>query len=54
MKEMSFLNNEWLHRLTGDPFADTGGFVIEYLQTIKPNSSIIELIEYITNIYVNK
>jgi len=54
MKEMSFFNNEWLHKLTGDPFADTGGFVIEYLQTIKPNSSIIQLIEYITDIYVNK
>ncbi|WP_305952216.1 type I-B CRISPR-associated protein Cas8b1/Cst1 [Emticicia oligotrophica] len=39
---------------TGDPFADVGGLVIEYLQEKKPEKSIMELIEEATDIYVKK
>ncbi len=39
---------------TGDPFADTGAMVIEYLQEKNPNKSILQLIEMATNIYVKQ
>ncbi len=39
---------------TGDPFADTGAMVIGYLQEKNPEMSIIEMIELVTNIYVNQ
>ncbi len=42
----------WFTHLTGDPFADVGGLVIEFLQKRKPGKSILELIEEATNIYV--
>jgi CRISPR-associated protein Cst1 len=44
----------WLVSPTGDPFADIGGFVIEYLQEKRPGKSILDLIKEITNIYVKK
>lgn len=40
--------------ITGDPFADIGGLVIEYLQEKKPEKTILELIKEATAIYVNK
>jgi CRISPR-associated protein Cst1 len=45
---------EWLTRPTGDPFADAGGFAIEYLSEKFPEKDILELIDYITKIYVEK
>ncbi|OFY44294.1 MAG: type I-B CRISPR-associated protein Cas8b1/Cst1 [Bacteroidetes bacterium GWF2_40_14] len=48
------LNYEWLTRPTGDPFADAGGFAIEYLSEKFPEKDILELIDYITKIYVEK
>ncbi len=45
---------EWLTRPTGDPFADAGGFAIEYLSKTFPEKDILELIDYITKIYVEK
>lgn len=41
---------------TGDPFADTGGFVIEQLWNIPEHKSknILELIEFVAKIYVNR
>lgn len=47
------INIEWLTKPTGDPFADTGGYVIKYLQNLFPEKRIEELIDYVTNIYVN-
>jgi len=44
---------EWLTRPTGDPFADTGGYVIKYLWELYPDKDIDELIEFVTRIYVN-
>lgn len=48
------IDYEWLTRPTGDPFADAGGFAIEYLSEKFPEKDILELIEYITKIYVEK
>lgn len=48
------IDYEWLTRPTGDPFADAGGYAIEFLSEKFPEKDIIELIEYITNIYVEK
>ncbi len=42
--------------ITGDPFADTGGLVINYLWSLTnlKDATIEQLIEYAANIYVNK
>ena len=45
---------DWYTHPTGDPFADVGGYVIEYLKEKMPEKSILELIGFATNIYVNK
>jgi len=47
------IDYEWLTKPTGDPFADTGGYVIQYLWGLYPDKDITELIEYVTKIYVN-
>jgi len=55
MKKMfKTIDYEWLTRPTGDPFADAGGFAIEYLSEKFPEKDILELIDYITKIYVEK
>lgn len=54
MNETNNLEIDWFIRLTGDPFADIGGLVIEYLLEKKPGKSIFELIEETTNVYVKK
>ena len=48
------IDYEWLTRPTGDPFADAGGFAIEFLSEKFPEKDILDLIEYITKIYVEK
>lgn len=53
-KECTTINYDWLIKPTGDPFADTGGCVLKYLIEKYPKKEIIELIEYIAKIYVNK
>lgn len=55
---MRLLNDTepWLTKITGDPFADTGAFVIEYLyqQPHLKDKTILELIQYVADIYVNR
>jgi CRISPR-associated protein Cst1 len=53
-KTYNTIDYEWLTRPTGDPFADAGGFAIEYLSEKFPEKDIMELIDYITKIYVEK
>lgn len=48
------IDYNWLTRPTGDPFADAGGYAIEYLSEKYPEKDILELIDYITKIYVEK
>jgi len=45
---------EFLIKPTGDPFADAGGFAIKYLSEKFPEKDILELIDYITKIYVER
>ncbi|MCK4661775.1 MAG: type I-B CRISPR-associated protein Cas8b1/Cst1 [Bacteroidales bacterium] len=48
------IDYEWLTKPTGDPFADTGGSVIQYLwENVYPDKDIDELINFVTKIYVN-
>ncbi|MDD3080202.1 MAG: type I-B CRISPR-associated protein Cas8b1/Cst1 [Paludibacter sp.] len=47
------IDYEWLTKPTGDPFADTGGYVIRYLWDLYPDKDIDELVEFVTKIYVN-
>lgn len=56
MNENEKIHIEFLTKVTGDPFADTGGFVIKYLWTLPhlKDMDILGLINYVTNIYVNK
>lgn len=55
-KNNSLVDYNWLICPTGDPFADTGGIVIKYLWTLPhlKDKDILELIDYVANIYVNK
>jgi len=52
-RNIKTIDYEWLTRPTGDPFADTGGYVIRYLCDLYPDKDIDELIEFVTKIYVN-
>ncbi len=48
------IDYEWLTKPTGDPFADTGGYVIQYLwKNVYPDKDIDELIDFVIKIYVN-
>jgi CRISPR-associated protein Cst1 len=47
------IDYDWLTRPTGDPFADTGAYVIQYFWEKFPDKDIDWLIEYVTKIYVN-
>ncbi|MFA8301451.1 MAG: hypothetical protein ACEPOV_14890 [Hyphomicrobiales bacterium] len=53
MNKIENVNTEWLTRPTGDPFADLGGNVIKELSRRLPDKNIRELLEYITDRYVN-
>ena len=49
------INEKILLQRSGDPFADTGALVIEYLWTLPmyKDKNILELIEAVAKIYVN-
>ena len=49
---MKNLNIDWLTRPTGNPFVDTGGYIIELLWKKGYSRDILELIKYVANIYV--
>ncbi len=38
---------------TGDPFVDTGGLVLQTLHKRFPQKSLMELLEYVTDVYIN-
>jgi CRISPR-associated protein Cst1 len=52
-QNITTINYSWLTKPTGDPFADTGGYVIQHLGKVYPEKDIDELIELVTKIYVN-
>ena len=39
---------------SGDPFVDAGGYAIKFLSEQFPEKDILDLIEYVTNIYVDR
>ncbi len=47
------INQNWLTRRTGDPFADTGGMVIQTLMKEWETTDILKLIEDTAKLYVN-
>lgn len=51
-RKFSSISYDWLIKPTGDPFADTGGYVIKYLINLYPDKDIDWLIEFVTKIYV--
>lgn len=53
-RKYTTIDYDWLTCPTGDPFADVGGYVIKCLSEKYPEKDIMELIEFITKIYVNK
>lgn len=48
------INQEWLSCPTGDPFADAGGYAFEEFSKHYPNCNVMQLIEKLTDIYINK
>jgi CRISPR-associated protein Cst1 len=52
MTDIDVTNTDWYTKPTGDPFADVGGYVIEYFQEKFPDKNILELISEATTIYV--
>ena len=53
-QQFNTVNYQWLTAPTGDPFADIGGFAIKELAERFLEKDILELIEYVTNIYVER
>lgn len=53
-KKYNTIDYEKLWSPSGDVFADAGGYALKYLSDKYPNKNILELIEYATDIYVNK
>ncbi len=49
---MQNLDVQWLTRPVGNPFVDTGGYVIELLWERGYSRDILKLIEHVANIYV--
>lgn len=39
--------------ITGDPFVDVGGLVLETISQLYPHKTIMEKIEYVTELYIN-
>ncbi|MBO5026879.1 MAG: type I-B CRISPR-associated protein Cas8b1/Cst1 [Bacteroidaceae bacterium] len=54
MRDMCQADYDALIAPTGDPFVDAGGFVLEKLSQLFPEKDILELIMWVTDIYVDK
>ena len=53
-QKIKTIDYDWLTKPTGDPFADTGGYVIQYLwEYVYQDKDIDELIKFVIEIYVN-
>ncbi len=53
-EEYKTIDYNWLIKPTGDPFADIGGLAIRILSQKFPEKGILDLIDYLTKIYVEK
>lgn len=54
MKNDYKINEDALFSVTGEPFVDAGGFALKELVTQFPDKNILELIEFVTRIYVDR
>lgn len=54
MKNSYKINKDALFCVTGEPFVDAGGFALKELATQFPEKDILELIEFATQIYVDR
>lgn len=54
MKNDYKINEDVLFCVTGEPFVDAGGFALKELATQFPDKDILELIEFATQIYVDR
>ena len=54
MKNDYKINKDALFCVTGEPFVDAGGFALKELTTQFPDKDILELIEFATQIYVDR
>lgn len=54
MKNNYKINEDALFCVTGEPFADAGGFALKELATQFPDKDILELIAFVTRIYVDR
>ena len=48
------IDYKWLMEPTGDPFADVGGYALKEFAKRFPEKNILELIEEVSKIYVNR
>lgn len=48
------VDNDLLTITTGDPFADAGGEVIQFLFKLYPDKNITDLIKFVTDVYINR
>lgn len=51
-QDIENIDYEYLTSFTGDPFADLGGNVISFLSDKFPEKNIVELIEYVSRVYI--
>ena len=53
-QQIENVNYRWLTEPTGDPFVDAGGYALEEFAKRYPDKDILELIEEVSKIYVNR
>lgn len=53
-QQLKTVNYKWLTEPTGDPFADAGGYALKEFAERHPGKDILELIEGVTRIYVER
>lgn len=53
-QDIKNIDYEWLFKPTGDPFVDAGGYALEEFSHYYPDANLMDLIEKVASIYVNK
>lgn len=53
-QQIENVDYRWLTEPTGDPFVDAGGYALEEFAKRYPDKDILELIEEVSKIYVNR
>lgn len=53
-QDIQNIDYEWLVKPTGDPFVDAGGYALEEFSHYYPDANILELIDKVASIYVDR